>query len=72
MIYIRDLFPAIPSLVKVLSYINDISLTTSLTSFKKNVLALKREVAKIYELGAKNAIEFDLAKIELIHFNKSK
>ena len=70
MIYIRDLFPSLSA--KVLSYIDDISLTVSSTSLKKNVRILEREAAKIYELGARNAIQFDLAKTELIHFTTSK
>jgi hypothetical protein len=56
----------------VLSYIDDIALTTSSTSLKKNVRILKREVAKLQELATENAIEFDLAKTELIHFTRIK
>ena len=70
LIYIRDLFPTLA--VRVLSYIDDITLSTSSTSLKKNVRILEREAAKIYALGASNAIQFDLAKTELIHFTTSK
>ena len=70
LIYIRDLFPRIS--VKILSYIDDISLTVASTSLKKNIKILEREVAKIYERGAENAIQFDLAKTELIHFTTGK
>jgi len=70
LIYIRDLFPQLA--IKVLSYIDDIALIVSSTSLKKNVRILEREVSKMYELGAKNAIQFDLAKTELIHFTKMK
>ena len=55
-----------------MSYIDDIALIVSSTSLKKNVRILEREVSKMYELGAKNAIQFDLAKTELIHFTKMK
>jgi len=72
LIYIRDLFPTLASSVKPLSYIDDIGLVVSTTSIKKNIKILEREVAKLYSLGAKNAIEFDLAKTELIHFTTSK
>ena len=72
MIYIRDLFLSLASLVRVLSYIDDIALITSSTSLKKNVRILEREVAKLRELAIENAIEFDLAKTELIHFTKAK
>lgn len=71
LIYIRDLFTHTNS-VKVLSYIDDIALTTSSTSLKKNIEVLEREASKLYELAAKNAIQFDLDKTELIHFYKSK
>ena len=70
LIYIRDLFPTLA--VRVLSYIDDITLSTSSTSLKKNIRILEREAAKIYALGASNAIQFDLAKTELIHFTTSK
>jgi hypothetical protein len=56
----------------VLSYIDDISLTVASISLKKNIRILEREVAKLYELGAKNAIQFDLAKAELMHFSMGK
>ena len=45
-------------------------MTATSTSFRKNVEILEREATKLYELGAQNAIEFDLAKTELIHFAK--
>jgi hypothetical protein len=70
LIYIRELFPKLAC--KVLSYIDDISLTVASTSLKKNIRILEREAAKIYERRAKNAIQFDLAKTELIHFTTGK
>lgn len=70
LIYIRDLFNS--SAVKFLLYIDDISLTVSSTSFKKNVKILEREAKKLYQLGEKNAIDFDLKKTELIHFSTGK
>jgi hypothetical protein len=51
-------------------YIDDISITVTLTSFRKNVEILEREATKLYELGAQNGIQFDLAKTELIYFAK--
>ena len=33
---------------------------------------LEREVAKLYKLGATNAIKFDLAKTELLYFSIAK
>jgi hypothetical protein len=70
LIYIRDLFPRISA--KVLSYIDDVSLTVASTSLKKNIKILQREAAKIFERGAENAIQFDLAKTELMHFTTGK
>ncbi len=72
LIYIRDLLPSLASSVRVLSYIDDIALPTSSTSLKKNVHILEREVAKLQELATENAIEFDVAKTELIYFTRMK
>jgi hypothetical protein len=47
---------------------DDIALATSLTSLKKNCRILEREASKLYTLGEASSIEFDLVKIELIHF----
>jgi hypothetical protein len=68
LIYIRELFQS--SLVRYLLYIDNISITVILTSFRKNVEILEQEATKLYELGAQNAIQFDLAKTKLIHFAK--
>ena len=54
LIYIRELFQS--SSVRYLSYMDDISITVSLTSFKKNIITLEQEVTKLYKLSAKNAI----------------
>ncbi|APA14489.1 hypothetical protein SS1G_06411 [Sclerotinia sclerotiorum 1980 UF-70] len=70
LIYIRDLFSA--NSIKYLSYIDDIALTTFSTSWKKNIISLERATKQIYALGKENAIQFDLAKTELIHFSTSK
>ena len=70
LIYIRGLFTS-PG-VKYLSYIDDISLTTSSTSLNRNIRVLEREVKRIIETGRKNAIIFDIAKTELLHFTTTK
>jgi ribonuclease HI len=70
LIYARNLFPTLA--VKNWSYIDDIALVTSSTSLRKNIKVLESEIAKLYELGAQNAIEFDLEKTELIHFYTGK
>lgn len=71
LIYIRDLFAPLQH-VTPLSYIDDIALTTSSTSLRKNARTLQEAAATLYALGKDNAIEFDLAKTELIHFSKGK
>ena len=59
LIYIRGLFdtPAARlGLVKYLSYINDILITTKSTSTKKNAKILQKEVDTLYKLALENAI----------------
>lgn len=70
LIYIRDLFQSKGGLY--ISYIDDISITVSSTSLKKNIKILEREARRLFDLGTSNHIEFDLVKTELIHFTKSK
>jgi hypothetical protein len=72
LIYIRGLFPSLSSSVKDLSYIDDISLSTSSTSLKRNIRILEREVKKLYKLAEDSAISFDLSKTELIHFTSGR
>ncbi|KAJ8063422.1 hypothetical protein OCU04_008642 [Sclerotinia nivalis] len=70
LIYIRDLFQS--NSVEYLSYIDDIAMITHSSSWKKNILSLERAAKQIYALGEKNAIQFDLAKTELMHFSTFK
>jgi ribonuclease HI len=70
LIYIRDLFKS--TSVTHLSYLDDISLTASSKSLKQNIVILERVVKDIISLGKENAIIFDIAKTELIHFKKSR
>ena len=51
---------------------DDIALVVSSTSLNKNIKILEREVSKLYSLGEELAIQFDLAKTELIHFTKAR
>ena len=71
LIYIRDLFPKLEGVV-ALSYIDDIALATESTSLRKNARVLQKEVKRITALGDKQAIQFDLAKTELLHFSTAK
>ncbi|KAF7566009.1 hypothetical protein PtrM4_054430 [Pyrenophora tritici-repentis] len=55
-----------------LSYIDDLSLSTSSTSLKKNVKILEQQVRLLSHRGKNLAIMFDIAKTELIHFTAKK
>ena len=70
LIYIRDLFKLVN--IRFSSYLDNITLTTTSNSLKKNIKTLEREVKDIFELGTKNAISFNIDKTKLIHFNSSK
>jgi ribonuclease HI len=66
LIYIRDLFQISHNFS--LSYMDDISISTSSTSLSKNMRVLSREVDALFRKGNELAIQFDPAKTELIHF----
>lgn len=68
--YIRDLFSS--NTVKFLLYIDNISLSYSSTSLKKNTKIHETETKRLYKLALESAIEFDLVKTELIHWNRGK
>ncbi len=70
LIYIRNLFQNLKN--KDISYINNISLIASSESIKKNYKILKEAAIKIFETETKNLIQFNLEKIELIHFHSKK
>ena len=73
LIYIRELFPErLKRQITFFSYIDDISLTTSSTSWKTNISILEKGIETLTRLGENNAVEFDLLKTELIHFSKEK
>jgi ribonuclease HI len=71
LIYIRDLFNT-KKAVTFISYIDDISISTASKSLKSNTKILKEVVNQIVNLGKKKAIQFDLAKTEIIHFQRTK
>ena len=70
LIYIRDLFLEVQNFQ--LSYIDDLSITASSTSLKKNAKVLEREIQKLFAKGKELAIKFDAAKTEFIHFTAKK
>jgi hypothetical protein len=55
-----------------LSYIDDVSISASSTSLKKNVRLLERDVATLFGLGVPNTIQFNLPKTELLHYTTGK
>ncbi len=67
LIYIRDLFTS--NTGKYLSFIDDISITVTSSSFKKNIKILEQEAKRLVKVGAENAISFDIAKTELLYYS---
>ncbi|TVY31757.1 hypothetical protein LSUB1_G008534 [Lachnellula subtilissima] len=70
LIYIRGLFRLL--VVKFISYINNITLSTILTSPRKNAKILQLVAKELFQLASENAIAFDPKKSELIHFHTSE
>ena len=70
LIYIHSMFGSLNNFT--LSYIDDVSISASSTSLKKNVRLLERDITALFNLGAQNAIRFDNPKTELIHYTTRK
>jgi hypothetical protein len=70
LIYIHLMFGFLNNFT--LSYIDDVSISTSSTSLKKNVRLLERNIATPFGLGVPNAIQFNLLKTELLHYTTGK
>jgi hypothetical protein len=47
---------------------DDLSISTSSTSLKKNICLLERDIASLFAQGDICAIQFNAAKTELIYF----
>ena len=71
LIYIRDLFLTLKD-VQVLSYVDNVSLSTASTSLRKNAKILQREVHTLTRLGKEQTVQFDAVKTELIHFSTGR
>ena len=63
---------ALDSNSTLISYVDDIAIATKSTSWKKNSNTLQKAVHSLTQLGEQQAIQFDLAKTELLHFGKGK
>ncbi len=70
LIYIRNLFKS--RRVTWISYVDDISLTASSKSIKKNIQILEREAKALIDLATNSNIAFDLDKTELMHWEATK
>src|SRR5437762_11945031 len=70
LIYIRDIFSEINSMqIRSSSYVDDIELVASSETIEENCLMLENAAEKLLQLQNQNNIQFDMKKIELIHFH---
>src|SRR5947207_15178015 len=73
LIYIRDIFSEINNMqIRSSSYVDDIELVVSSETIEENCLMLKNAAKKLLQLQNQNNIQFDMKKIELIHFHTKK
>src|SRR5438034_753524 len=73
LIYIRDIFSEINSMqIRSSSYVDDIELVASSKTIEENCLMLENITEKLLQLQNHNNIQFDMKKIELIHFHTKK
>src|SRR5881394_1125657 len=73
LIYIKNIFSEINSMqIRSSSYIDDIELVASSETIKENCLMLENAAEKLLQLQNQNNIQFDMKKIELIHFHSKR
>ncbi len=77
LIYIRFLFTQVKkqhtdSQIKILSYIDDVTVMVKGKSAEENSIVLKKVVKSLFLWAKDNVIVFNDSKTELIHFNKDK
>src|SRR5436190_8746229 len=73
LIYIRDIFSEINSMqIRSPSYVDDIGLVASSETIEENCLMLENVAEKLLQLQNQNNIQFDMKKIELIHFHSKR
>src|SRR5205809_441539 len=73
LIYIRDIFSEINSMqIRSSSYVDDIELVASSETIEENCLMLENAAEKLLQLQNQNNIQFDMKKIELIHFHTKR
>ena len=73
LIYIRDIFSEINSMqIRSSSYVDDIGLVASSETIEENCLMLENAAEKLLQLQNHNNIQFNMEKIELIHFHTKR
>ncbi len=77
LIYIRFLFIQVKkqhtdSQIKILSYIDDVTVMVKSKSAEENSIMLKKVVKSLFLWAKDNVIVFDDSKIKFIYFNKDK
>src|SRR5216117_2307414 len=73
LIYIRDIFSEINSMqIRSSNYVDDIELVVSSKTIEENYLMLENAAEKLLQLQNQNNIQFDMKKIELIHFHSKR
>src|SRR5204862_1853357 len=73
LIYIRDIFSEINSMkIRSSSYVDDIKLVASSETIEENCLMLENAAEKLLQLQNQNNIQFNMKKIELIHFHTKR
>src|SRR6266496_4630243 len=73
LIYIKDIFSEINSMqIRSSSYVDNIKLVASSKFIKENCLILENTAEKLLQLQNQNNIQFDIKKIEIIHFHTKR
>ena len=73
LIYIRNIFSDINIMqIRSSSYVDDISLSFASESIENNCRTLEIAAEKLLQLQNQNNIQFDMKKIELIHFHSKR
>jgi hypothetical protein len=74
-IYLQPLFTQLEKSglpIRTPSYMDDVAITTSSKSFQANIRTLESAAAIAFEWAINNAVTFDDAKSELIHFHRQR
>ncbi|KAH7548755.1 hypothetical protein BM1_10921 [Bipolaris maydis] len=74
LIYSKPLFNAIQTNANIYSssYIDDLQISISSTSVRKNIKLLEKEIQNLFRLAEESAIQFDSSKTELVNWTRSR